>query len=390
MALQVHPKNSTPIFILLAICGFYFVAFHMIKSRAPVHYLEVHKASNVPLTPTNGRFPAIDRAVSPLVSFFVAAFNDPSSRAFATAIDFVWSYSAAILLPLIEPQRISLTNGWSLSKTFLGSPLIWGLLYQRLSGGWIMPLWLFVFMHSPTRTNTGGVSRIGAESVFVGWWLGHTLPALSMVLPGRHHIPSALYSYVAFPALMPIFQQAYLFVRRILVGPVQESSVDKHTGYIVLQLTYLSAFMVSSVSHIYLVILPALANPGSGIGKIINLIKYLYRFYIPPTGIFVPLVENTTAESGIIHFVQMDILVVFSAIWIAMLWDLHQRRQEAHETSKSANQTQPPRSTNWNIAAGCILVSVSAALGPGAATSALFMYREKQLEDARNGVQKED
>ena len=363
----------------------------MIKSRAPSHYLAIHKASGVPLSPTNGKIPALDRAVSPLVSFFIAAFNDPTSIAFATAVDFVWSYSAAVLLPLIEPQRISPNNEWSLAKTFLASPLVWGLLYQRLSGGWIMPLWLLAFMHSPTRTSHIGISRIGAESVFVGWWLGHTLPAIAMVIPGQHQLPSALYCYIAFPALMPIVQQAYLFVRRFFVSRPQETNEDKHAGYMVLQLTYISAFTASCLSHIHLVIIPAITHAtanhptsSSVANKIIGLVRYLYRFYIPATGVYIPSVEKTTAASGVIHFVQMDILVVFSAVWIAMLWDLQQRREEAQNAAKQTTPPPPSSTIRWNVVALCALIGLSAALGPGAATAALFIYRERRLEQARN------
>jgi hypothetical protein len=365
----------------------------MIKSRAPLRYLAIHKASGVPLSPTNGRIPALDKAVSPLVSFFVAAFNDPSSLAFATAVDFVWSYSAAVLLPLVEPQRIVPDGSHSLSRTLLGSPLIWGLLYQRLSGGWIMPLWLLAFMHSPSRTNHQGISRIGAESVFVGWWLGHTLPAIAMVIPGQHQLPWALYGYVAFPALMPIIQQTYLFIRRNLSSRIQESNEDKHAGYFVLQVTYISAFTASCLSHIHLVVIPAITHAAANqptsssiINKVVGLLQYLYRFYIPATGIYVPSVEKTTAASGIIHFVQMDILVVFSAVWMALLWDLNQRRQDLQNTAK-----HPPTTgiiTRWNIVALVVLICLSGALGPGAATAALMMYRERKLEKARTAAWK--
>ncbi|THG94202.1 hypothetical protein EW145_g8188, partial [Phellinidium pouzarii] len=183
-----QPRYTIPVFIFFSLCGFYFIVLQMALSHAPDRFLAVHKASKVPLSLTHDMLPLLDKILTPLISFFVAAFGNTESTAYPTVVNFVWSFGCAIQLPLVEAQRtgVSGTRGTrSFALKMLAHPMVWGIFYQRLSGGWILPLWLLAFMHASTRASGAGMSRLNAESVLAGWWFGHTVPALAMLIPGQ-------------------------------------------------------------------------------------------------------------------------------------------------------------------------------------------------------------
>ncbi|KAH8119690.1 hypothetical protein DFH11DRAFT_1566430 [Phellopilus nigrolimitatus] len=363
-------RYTVPIFVFFSLCGFYFIVIQMTLSHAPERFLEVHEASKVPMSPTNNMIPLLDNILTPLISFFVSAFGNTSSSAYPTVTNFVWSFGAAIQLPLVEAQRVDVNGSRgkrNLAARLLSYPMIWGILYQRLSGGWILPLWLLAFMHARTRDEGAGMERIKAESVLAGWWIGHTLPALAMLIPGQPALSSTPV-WVAFPILMTLAQRGYLFIRKQFTVSDRMSS-----GYITLQLTYLSAFIGSCIAQINLVIIPGLYAASASVptrwvllDKLIGLTRYLYTFFIPETGFRIPSPQETTAVSGVLHFVQFDILIVFPAMWTAILWDLALRRRE------------------WLEAAGRSASGAGSCRWAAPATSGLLMYREAQLKKVRH------
>jgi hypothetical protein len=389
-------KHTIPTFVFFSLCGFYFIVLQMALSHAPDRFLEVHKASQVPLSLSNNRLPLLDKILTPLISFFVSAFGDTSSPAYPTVVDFVWSFGAAIQIPLIEAQRIgvdgkSARSSWAIR--LISHPMVWGILYQRLSGGWIIPLWLLAFMHSKTRADGMGIERAKAESVLAGWWFGHSIPALIMLIPGQPKFKKAPI-WVAFPILMSVAQESYLFVRRWATrqfkGAAESGKIQ--SGYAPLQLTYLSAFVGSCIAHFHLVIVPGLtAAPATSptpfvlLNKFVGLAQHLWTFFVPATGLAIPKPSETTAASGVVHFVQFDIIVVFAAVWTAGLWDLALRRH--HSNSTSEPETPIKSTLRWALEVLSVLICTSLILGPGAATAALYAYREVQLESARRAAQ---
>ena len=377
-----------PIFGILAACGFYFIVVQMILSKAPDRFLEVHKASKVPLSLTHNTLHLVDKVLTPLVSFFVSAFGDPSASSYSTVVDFVWSFGAAILMPLIEAERTGVDgrHGWAI--WLLSHPMIWGILYQRLSGGWILPLWLIAFMQSRTRAEGVGIQRAKAESVLFGWWFGHSIPAIAMLIPNQPEFTKAPI-WIAFPILMSVAQMAYYAVRTrspYLLGRVPTSEETKRltgSGYYPIMLLYLSAFVGSCAAHIHIVIIPGLTGASCTsptqyvlLDKFIGLARFLYAFFVPTTGLRVPAPSETTAVTGVVHFVQFDIIVVFSAVWIAIIWDLALRRPQ--QSSNSTIQT-----IVWIAKVFAILLVSGLFLGPGASTAAILAHRETELEEAR-------
>ena len=82
----------------------------------------------------------LDDSLRPLVSFFVSAFADANSPSYSTVVAFVWSFSSAIQLPLVEALRnqdSATPTHWlnTSAARALSHPMLWGILYQRLSGG---------------------------------------------------------------------------------------------------------------------------------------------------------------------------------------------------------------------------------------------------------------
>lgn len=416
-------KYTLPTFLFFSLCGFYFIIFQMGASKAPDRFLDVHKASHVPLDLTGGRIPLLDSFLRPLISFFVSAFADTSSPSYATVVAFVWSFSSPIQLPLVESLREQPTHlnacarkESRLSKiasVALSQPMLWGIFYQRLSGGWIIPLWLFFFLYARTRVSAAPVPRMQAESALVGWWLGHTLPALIMLIPNQPAL-CAVPFWVAFPILMSVFQHAYLYLRKrysgmfrraretmTSIGIGEEPTVE--SGYIPLQLTYASAMVASLVGHVHIVLIPALRaassyvpTPNVVIDKDIGLLQTLRSFFFAvftgrAFGLLPPTPSETTAASGVAHFVECDVLVVFSAVWVALLWDLAMRRRRSWSrccrspmsSSSELTEKQKMSTKSWLASMVFALVVGGLLLSPGAVTGALMMYRESILEEIR-------
>lgn len=363
----------------------------MVESKAPDRFLEVHKLSAVPLYVTNGVFPLLDKFLQPLISFFVSAFDDTSSPSYPTVLAFVWSFSSAIQVPLVEalctsPDSESYRSmPWinRISTRLLKFPMIWAILYQRLAGGFILPIWLFCFLQALNRASNAPIRRAQAESALVGWWLGHTIPALVLLIPGQPAL-SAVPIWVAFPILMSVFQGLWLWLRtRVFKGLFPGKS-----GYVPLQITYASALVFSFMAHTFHVTIPALRDAPSLsptpiilVNKLIGLFHALFIFFLAPfngplLGLAPPTTATTTAASGVAHFVQCDVLIVFSAVWVALLWDLALRRRTAAIFA--------PNTAMWLAGMAAALLLGGLILSPGAATGALLMYREAQLERSRD------
>ncbi|KAL5484776.1 hypothetical protein ACEPAI_7418 [Sanghuangporus weigelae] len=372
---------TTAIFTFYSLCGFYFIVVQMQLSHAPDRFLEVHRASKVPLSLTNHTLPLLDKFLTPLISFFVAAFGDTSSTAYPTVTHFVWSFGCAIQVPFLEAQRIGVDGSHhkrSRAVALLAHPMIWGILYQRLSGGWIIPLWIALFMQSEVRAVGNGIERFKAESVLAGWWIGHTIPALVMLIPGLPALHKAPL-WVGFPILMSVAQQSYLHIRkRFSRARITSGS---HSGSIPVQLLYISGFIGAFIAHVHLVLIPGLSAASYAaptnvvfIDKQFGLGQFLYKFFVPATGLRIPSPAETTAESGVVHFVQFDVIVVFSALWTALIWDLAMRRDPLHT---------PFDTCRWVIRMAAGLFAGSLLLSPGAVTSLLLLYREAKLENSR-------
>ncbi|EJD03455.1 uncharacterized protein FOMMEDRAFT_168389 [Fomitiporia mediterranea MF3/22] len=314
---------SSVVFVFFAICGFYFIVLQMALSHAPDRFLEVHKASDVPLSITHNTLPLLDKVLTPLISFFVAAFGNSSSAAYPTVVHFVWSFGCAIQVPLIEAQRIGVygtKSKRSLAVLALAFPMTWAVLYQRLSGGFIIPIWLAFFMQAKVRAEGAGMEQFKAESAVAGWWIGHTFPALVMLVPGLPALHKAPL-WVAFPILMSLGQWGYLFIRRRLAGSHGPSRSD--SGYLPAMFLYLSGFIGAFFAHLSIM---GSTHSRSTRNKLLGLMMFIYNFFVPATGLRIPSPAETTAESGVVHFVQFDVIVVFSALWTALIWDLAIRR----------------------------------------------------------------
>ncbi|THH28345.1 hypothetical protein EUX98_g5842 [Antrodiella citrinella] len=380
---MISYRLAIPTFVFLFTLGFYTIVVHMYASHAPDRFLEAHKASKVPLTLTNNRIPVVDALFTPLVSFFVAAFGDRSSDAYAITANFVWAFGAAIQLPLIEAQRVprpaplsphrpqsSESSGVRLGTRLLKHPMVWGILYQRFSGGWVLPLWLLAFLHAHPDLQ-GEPSRVDAESVFVGWWAGHTVPALMMLVPGLLPL-DRVPVWIAFPVWMVLAQKAYVLLRGTC-WPQPPGSERQGDGYTFVQLTYASALLCSFASHVHLVLIPALTatpSPAPLQDKIPAFLTNMKDFFVPSTGLGIPSVALTTASSGVRHFVQWDTIVVFLALFTGVVWDVRARGSQA----------------GWKTVVWMSMLSVM--VGPGVVTAWLMMYREREIYTRRMSTAK--
>ena len=163
--------------------------------------------------------------------------------------------------------------------------MAWGILYQRVSGGWILPLWFLVWMHSRVRSTARPLERVRAEGVLVGWWAGHTLPALAMLVPGLPPLRAAPV-WIAFPILMS--GASTIYTTLVPKNATRRGS----SGYVMTQLTYLSALALGAIAHAHVVLVPGLAATSVDASmsrqealmiKLRGLTGHLWKHYVPPS-----------------------------------------------------------------------------------------------------------
>ena len=281
-----------------------------------------------------GYAPPIEGILCILVGFFHPLFQPEAAGSAPYIDDFLASFVACITIPLFEASRAN-------RPLLLAFPLILGILYQNLGGGVLFPLYwaLFLVTTTPRKSTGTQIDQANAEAVLFGVGMGFVLPTAAMIYLGT---VESIAFWQAFPLWMSVFQQLHLFFR--------PSRLHGGSGHRTVQATYVSIFIAATIVH-----LRALFAYNFDSWTIID--AYTPSLAIPDAK------KGHTAMTSSIHFLQWDMVFIFGSTLLASLWFAE------------------------SVVQGVLLMTWSAVstviLGPGAAVSGAFIWREERLKNER-------
>ena len=274
--------------------------------------------------------PKIDPRLCGIIATFHSLLEDPLGLQFL--FYGLGTGTIAFLVPVLEASRAR--------KFFLlAFPMIWLLLAQVATVGFIMTLWAPIFIlsgsHLPKRNKTDTqISRVQAESLIFSLIEGYFVPTLGMVYLKD---PQVTAIWQIFPVIMSAAGFLHLGIRRL-------SKVDG-SGHPFAQVLLVGVFILSSSIH-FATIFPILADTNA-LGTL--LIPYL-----------IPLPASSPTSALVLDFLKWDIVMAFSTLGVATLWF-------------ASSITQFIGLVLWYAFA-------IPMTGPGAAITGVFLWREAKLQ----------
>lgn len=280
-----------------------------------------------------GYAPGIENTLCILVSFFHPLFQPNATNHTPFLFDFLASFSACVVIPFLESSR-------SKRSFLLGLPVVMGSIYQLFSGALIFPVYWAVFL-AVTRDDAVGseIAQADAEAVLFGFVMGYLLPSFAM---GYVATPGPIAVWQIFPVLISLFTRLHLIGR--------PRRLHSGSGYRTVQATYIICFIISALVHLR------------------TLAYYKFDFQTITTSLL-PSLEIPDPKKGhtrlmaINLFLQWDAVFIFGSTFMASLWFV-------------GSVVQATMLISW-------IAVTSAMLGPGAAISGIYLWREASLNKAR-------
>ena len=232
-----------------------------------------------------------------------------------------------------------------------------------IGGGVILPLYWLAFVLSGAPQNGSGISQVQAESALFGFLagqlphkhliitllltnilfhsLGFAIPSASILL--NHSNTYVVAIWQIFPILAGVSQQAYILLRPAPKG-------GNGSGYNVVQLTHFLTFIAAVVFHLGLNGPDFMAHPFQTLASVTS--------FFPSTQD--PNPATSTSLEAVLDFLYWDKLLIVASALITPLFSM----EDFGDAVK--------------LGFGAVITAV--LLGPGAAISALWMYRERLFE----------
>lgn len=202
---------------------------------------------------------------------------------------------------------------------------------QLVTGGVTLPLYWLLFIFTGRAQTVAPTSATHAFATLLASAIGYILPTIMMVFLRE---PYSNATWQVFPFLMLPIQQLVLLL--ILQNP-------KSSGKGLNRALYIFIFVITASQHLYAMWTMSF-NP-----------EELYGFLVPPFYID----KKITAPITTLIFLQWDGVCIFLSAMLASLW-----------FSRSIMETL--LIFLWNVTAGI-------ALGPAAALSAVYAWREGRM-----------
>ncbi|KAG5645880.1 hypothetical protein DXG03_005027 [Asterophora parasitica] len=275
-----------------------------------------------------------DAILCPLVTFFHRAFSVPD--ALSGLAYFLGVGGPLIAIPSVESWRTG-------RSVLIAYPVIYGLLSQTLTVGLVYPIyWLIFILSGSANTGRGGgrpedakITQGHAEAIIFGLLVGAVVPTVGMLVLDD---PVVTAMWQPYPAYVSLAQYAHLALR--------PASKHSDSGYKTIRFLYLALFMISSSVHIS-TIWPLISKD----------LTTIQRLFLPtissPT-------RSTEAGLRVLHFLKWDLTFGLSAAMFATLWF-------------ARDLTESVALVAWNV-------TVTVALGPGAALAGAALWRESSLQ----------
>jgi len=260
---------------------------------------------------------------------------DPEGSKFT--IGFVAQFAGTVSLLMFESVRED-------RPLVLASPAVVGAMYQALGGGVVLPVYWLSYVLSGAHQQGLDIPQVQAESALFGFLAGFAVPTVSMFINSSN--PNVTATWQAFPIIAGTFQQAYLLLR-----PTPKNG--NGSGYQIVQLTHFLTFTTAAVFHLALNGPDLLSHP-------LNTLKSVTSFF---PSIHDPNPMTTTPLEAVIDFLSWDRFLIVTATAITPLFSLDNIGDALKASAAS--------------------VVTSIVLGPGAAVSGLWMYRESLFETKR-------
>ncbi|KAF8525079.1 hypothetical protein BU17DRAFT_83996 [Hysterangium stoloniferum] len=301
-----------------------------IEEQCPIPF---QGESLVQLHYLGGILPGVENVLCVLVAFFYSVLQ-PKQAPSPWLTDTLAALGACVVVPFVESSRAK-------TPFFFGFPVLMGLLYQTNTVAVIFPVfWIILIVFGTTHSGGVGsqISQAKAEGVLVGLLLGYYLPTIAMVLYATP-LPIALWQ--VFPVCMAITNTTYNLLR--------SKRAHQRSGYGTIQSVYIIIFIISTFAHVSL-----LRSHGFSVQRIIDASKSAWNL---------PTSPDATVADVAVHFLQWDVTFLFVSSVLASLWF-------------ARNPLQAFGILAW-------YAGVTLTLGPGAALSTVFMWRELGLKNTR-------
>jgi hypothetical protein len=325
------------VFMPMSITAFRLLFGHLTKA-------ELMKGEDNCPTPIQGKLPfqlqylggyapALENTFCILVAFFHPLFQPEATNHTPFVLDFLASLSACTVIPFLEASRLK-------RSLLMGFPAIMGAMYQLVTVAVTFPMYWAVFLATMRDDAKGSqIVQADAEGVLFGVVMGYFLPTFAMTYMAT---PGSIAFWQVFPVLMSLFGNLHRLLR--------PRSLHSGSGHRTVQATYVLMFITSSIFHLL-----ALKN--------YNFDPQTIRTHLIPSLEIPDAKKGHTALTSIIHFLQWDAAFIFGSTFVATLWFA--------------------RSIGQGVLLVIWIVISTALLGPGAAVSGIFLWREGKLNLAR-------
>ncbi|KAK5162735.1 uncharacterized protein LTR77_011218 [Saxophila tyrrhenica] len=292
--------------------------------------------------------------VDMFLSFLVAAFLPGAAgidRAFQLQqIHFLFSFLPVITVWSVEAARKG--SGWKM----ISFTSFWAIFYQTVGGAIIIPLWYLCFTLTTSTTVYGNDSHsippTTARGLLPALLVGYVVPTTLMYLPFLD-IDTQQFM-VALWQPSPFFVNILWISYTRLAGAADDSQVgqgSRGNGEKTVKTLYVSSAVISAVVHVGVIGICLTSNdPQQSLWDVFMLENR----------------ESWSMSQALLFIFQIDFWIIFAASIACaciVVWDLH-----------SLGLT-----TLGMVQAFAVIAFVSVVLGPGAALSGVWYWREGML-----------
>ncbi|GME57463.1 fad binding domain protein [Neofusicoccum parvum] len=314
------------------------------------------------------RFPALDKLCKTLVAVFLPVVSGAEGLASKIQAGYFLVGVYLPLLSIIAIEGYRRGNIW----TLMWSPSLWTGLAQLLGLGVVLPLFVLAnFYHSRGRSYWTAANQAVPDktlnALLLSLLVGYLVPSILLVtLDGQSAL---LQDAIAFWQTTPIL---VIGLTELLSRPLHpppprpprekpntRAEVHQPPNLTALKRFHTTTFLLSATAHLSTLAYTALHPSPS-----------LLATFIPQHH---PAAPVATAAQGMAAFFQLDLLLTLAA---ALVWSL----VTVADLRRAGLACERPAAVVALLAAGWVVV------GPGAATAALWRWREVTVAGFRPGA----